>query len=350
MGRAEANGRRTGPAAARAVVTGAAGFIGSHLVRALSLAGTEVVGIDRARWPTVPELACPAAPGHEVTGDLATMAIEPHLEGAEVVFHLAGLPGVRPSWRRFDEYLRCNVLATQRVLEACRHAGVRRVVVASSSSVYGDAASGPMREDQLPAPVSPYAVTKLAAERLGLAYAARADVPLQVVVLRFFTVYGPRQRRDMAISRIVSSALDGAPVHIYGDGSHRRDFVYVGDVVRANLLAMTAPAAGEVVNVASGSVLSVNDVLDAVAELAGRRPDARYGAGRPGDVAVTRADLSKAAALLGYRPRTDLRTGLAAQLAAARQAREAVPGAVPAAEPGDGAGWAVEAVPGGLGG
>ncbi|MEU0666624.1 NAD-dependent epimerase/dehydratase family protein [Streptomyces lavendulocolor] len=301
------------------VVTGAAGFIGSHLVKALRQSGRNVVGVDR-RDMGVHTGAVPAPEEGAFqarTGDLATMDLSSCLKGVDLVFHLAALPGVRPSWTEFPEYLHCNVLATQRLLDACVQAGVGRVVVASSSSVYGGA-DGAMDEGMLPRPTSPYGVTKLAAERLALAFAARPDAALSVAALRFFTVYGPGQRPDMFVSRMIRAVLRGEPVEVYGDGSQIRDFVYVEDVVRALLLA-GAPARhpddrAEVLNVGTGSSVSLNRLLSLTAELTGRRPDARYGPTRVGDVGATTADVSRARDRLGFRPATDLRTGLAAQI------------------------------------
>ncbi|WP_336320219.1 NAD-dependent epimerase/dehydratase family protein [Streptomyces lavendofoliae] len=317
------------------VVTGAAGFIGSHLVSALRHSGRNVTGVDRR------DMSVHTASGPEPgegdfkarTGDLAAMDLGSCLKGVDLVFHLAALPGVRPSWTEFPEYLHCNVLATQRLLDACVQAGVGRVVMASSSSVYGGA-DGAMHEEMLPCPSSPYGVTKLAAERLALAFAARRDTALSVAALRFFTVYGPGQRPDMFISRMIRAVLLGRPVEVYGDGTQIRDFVYVEDVVRALLLAaapgpppgglltdhraVSDPAAddvrAEVLNVGTGSSVSLNRLLELTAELTGLRPDARYGPTRVGDVGATTADPARARERLGFHPATDLRTGLAAQI------------------------------------
>ncbi|MGI5484256.1 NAD-dependent epimerase/dehydratase family protein [Streptomyces lavendofoliae] len=327
------------------VVTGAAGFIGSHLVSALRHSGRNVTGVDRRDMSVHTESG--PAPGEGAfearTGDLATMDLGSCLKGVDLVFHLAALPGVRPSWTEFPEYLHCNVLATQRLLDACVQAGVGRVVMASSSSVYGGA-GGAMHEGMLPRPSSPYGVTKLAAERLALAFAARRDTALSVAALRFFTVYGPGQRPDMFISRMIRAVLLGRPVEVYGDGTQIRDFVYVEDVVRALLLAAAPgrppgdratdhratdhrpvgdragndPAAddvrAEVLNVGTGSSVSLNRLLELTAELTGLRPDARYGPTRLGDVDATTADPARTRERLGFRPATDLRTGLAAQI------------------------------------
>ncbi|MFB7598169.1 NAD-dependent epimerase/dehydratase family protein [Streptomyces sp. NPDC056160] len=323
-------GGSTGKAPAqtgKVVVTGAAGFIGSHLVESLRRGGAHVVGIDRKASWTEREIQPSATMGslHAIRGDLAFSDLAECLEDASVVFHLAALPGVRPSWTQFPEYLHCNVLATQRLMDACVRAGVPRVVMASSSSVYGGA-EGRMSEDDLPRPLSPYGVTKLAAERLALAFAARRDAALTVSALRFFTVYGPGQRPDMFISRVIGAALQGRPIEVYGDGTQVRDFVHVFDIVRALTLAAGAPGRGStVLNVGTGSASSVNEVLALTGELTGVRPDVRYGAARIGDVRCTTADVSRAERRLGFTARTPLRAGLATQVEWARRTLTASP-------------------------
>ncbi|GAA0441519.1 NAD-dependent epimerase/dehydratase family protein [Streptomyces stramineus] len=311
----------------KAVVTGAAGFIGSHLVEVLRRGGTDVVGIDRkASWATAD---IPASAGlgalRAINADLASADLSACLENAATVFHLAALPGVRPSWTQFPEYLHCNVLATQRLMDACVRAGVPRVVMASSSSVYGGA-EGTMSEDDLPRPLSPYGVTKLAAERLALAYAARRDAALSVNALRFFTVYGPGQRPDMFIGRVIRATLENRPIEIYGDGTQIRDFVHVSDIVRALLLAAAAPGKGSgVVNIGTGRAASVNEVLVLTGELTGRTPDARYGPAHIGDVRATTADVGRARNRLGFTARTELRAGLATQIEWARHSLARTP-------------------------
>ncbi|MFC5144785.1 NAD-dependent epimerase/dehydratase family protein [Streptomyces aureoversilis] len=292
------------------VVTGAAGFIGSHLAQALARWEVPVLGVDR-RWG---DAAAEEAPPWGVGGDLATLDLEPLLRGAAVVFHLAGRPGVRPSWDSFPDYLRDNVLVTQRLLETCARLGVPRVVMASSSSVYGDGDGTPMDEERTPCPASPYAVTKLAAERLGMAYAQRARSKLSVVALRYFTVYGPRQRPDMLIARALRSARgEGKLLRILGDGSARRDFTFVDDVVKATLSAATARVPSGTYNVGTGLNTSINELLALVADVTGRFPRVQYTRPHPGDATVTLADPARAADVLGYRPTTSLHDGLVAQ-------------------------------------
>jgi len=305
------------------VVTGVAGFIGSHLAEALLADGHDVVGIDAltpyysqadkranlARLTGQPRFRL-------VTGDLAVLYLDPWLEQASVVFHQAAQPGVRASWGAdFSLYVHHNVLATQQLLEACARVGTPRLVAASSSSVYGDAPSYPTTEESTTRPVSPYGVTKLASEHLCLAYAHPAVSSMQVVTLRYFTVYGPRQRPDMGFHRFLEAAYGGKPITVYGDGEQTRDFTYVSDVVQANLLAMTAPIHAEAVNIGGGRQIALNEVLDLIAAATGRKLRIRYEPPRPGDARHTGADTTRAEALLGYRPEVGLADGLAAQAA-----------------------------------
>jgi UDP-glucuronate 4-epimerase len=318
------------------VVTGVAGFIGSHLAEALLDQGWEVVGIDAFTdyYPTADKWSNLAGlsqrPGFAlVRADLATVDVRDRIEGAAVVFHQAAQPGVRTSWgREFADYVHHNVLATQRLLESCVHAGVPRLVVASSSSVYGNAPSYPTTEESTTRPVSPYGVSKLAAEHLSLAYAEANGSSMSVAVLRYFTVYGPRQRPDMGFRRFLEAAYAGRPIVVYGDGEQTRDFTYVDDAVRANLLAMTAPVRAEAINVGGGRRITLNETLDLIGQTTGRRLQLERRPAPPGDVRHTGADGTRAEALLGYRPQTDLATGLAAQAAwlTARQRSTAAQG------------------------
>jgi nucleoside-diphosphate-sugar epimerase len=311
-----------------ALVTGAAGFVGAHLCQALLDDGAEVVGVDcftdyygrAAKEERLAPLL--SRPGFSfVEADLSTAPVAPLLADADRVFHLAGQPGVRASWGPdFDLYLRHNVAATQRLLEACKHRPLDKLVYSSSSSVYGDAEAYPTPESLRPQPVSPYGVTKLAAEHLCETYRKSFGVP--AVSLRLFTVYGPGQRPDMAFSRLVRAALSGEPFEVYGDGRQTRDFTFVTDVVRAMRDAADSPWCG-VANIGGGARTSLNEVLAIVAELCGdlrivRRPRA------VGDVRDTAADISTAEAAFGYRPRTSLREGLAAMVAAERRPQRAL--------------------------
>jgi UDP-glucuronate 4-epimerase len=305
------------------VVTGVAGFIGSHLAEALLSQGWDVVGIDAFtqyyatadKWGNLAGLL--ERPGFElVRADLATVDVQDRLRGAAVVFHQAAQPGVRTSWgREFASYVHHNVLGTQRLLESCVQAAVPRLIVASSSSVYGNAPSYPTTEDAATRPVSPYGVSKLAAEHLCRAYADAGMSSMGVAVLRYFTVYGPRQRPDMGFRRFMEAALAGRPIVVYGDGEQTRDFTYVDDIVRANLLAMAAPIRAQAINIGGGRRVTLNETLDLIGQTTGRCLHIDRRPAPPGDVRHTGADGSRAEALLGYRPRTDLAAGLAAQAA-----------------------------------
>jgi nucleoside-diphosphate-sugar epimerase len=285
------------------LVTGAAGFVGSHVVEHLPSRGRPVIGVDLRPAEDRPGV-------RHVVGDLRTMDLAPLLDGVTSVIHLAALPGVRPSWARFEEYVESNIVMTRRLLEAGIAAGVRRMVIASSSSVYGNRRDGTMAEDQPPAPVSPYAVTKLAAEQLALAYAARPGSGLTVTALRLFTVYGPRQRPDMLISRIISAVLAGSEIRVFGDGTQRRDFVFVGDVVRAIAAALDSPGPSRVSNVGTGREISVNGIIALIGELLGREPVVVREHRQAGDVPFTCADTSRTAEAIGFRASVPLREGL----------------------------------------
>lgn len=306
----------------RALVTGVAGFIGSHLAEALLAAGHQVVGMDcftsyYGRSAKEANLADALAhPGFDlVEADLRSAELAPLATGADVVFHQAGQPGVRLSWSDgFAAYTEHNVVATQRLLEAVKGTAVRRFVFASSSSVYGNALAYPTREGDLPRPHSPYGVTKLAAEHLCGVYAANWGVP--TTALRYFTVFGPRQRPDMAMHRFIEAARRGDAVPVFGDGEQRRDFTYVDDVVAANLAAADHDVApGTVVNVAGGCLATVNEVVAVLGRLLGSEVRVRRLPAQPGDAAVTSGSREAAARLLGWEPWVDLTTGLARQLA-----------------------------------
>jgi nucleoside-diphosphate-sugar epimerase len=306
----------------RVVVTGGAGFVGSHLCETLLERGDEVVAVDSFTDYYDPRRKLanvgPLLDSDRFTlsrADLLTAALPPLLDGADVVFHLAGQPGVRPSWGTdFGAYVDRNVRATQRLLEAARELSLRKLVYASSSSIYGDAESLPTRESVCPRPVSPYGVTKLAAEHLCEVY--RTTFGLPTVSLRLFTVYGPRQRPDMAFSRLVRSAVEGRPFPLFGDGRQSRDFTYVGDVVEGMLGAARASWTG-VANIGGGSRTSMRDVVRLVSEIAGPVQVVQMPSGR-GDVRHTSADTTVARTSFGYQPRVSLSEGLATMVDAAR--------------------------------
>lgn len=305
-----------------ALVTGAAGFVGSHLVEALLADGRHVRGIDcftpyYDRATKEANLAEARRNGafefHEA--DLRTTDLASLLEDVEVVFHQAAQPGVRLSWAEgFAEYESCNLLVTQRLLEATRGLPLRRFVYASSSSVYGNAQQYPTSEASPTDPHSPYGVTKLAAEHLCRLYASNYGVP--TVSLRYFTVYGPRQRPDMATHRLIEAALNGQPFPLYGDGSHVRDFTYVGDVVAANLLASRQPLpAGEVINICAGGSVTMSELIEMVGTAVEGSVSVDLQPEQPGDVHRTGGDSTVALKLLGWSPQTSLSHGLSAQVA-----------------------------------
>jgi UDP-glucuronate 4-epimerase len=315
----------------RALVTGGAGFIGSHLVEALLDAGDTVRVVDcltdyydvAQKEANLDRLA--SRPGcHIVLSDLREGPLDQLLDDVDVVYHQAGQPGVRLSWAEgFEAYDSCNILATQRLLEACRSVEIDRFVFASSSSVYGEAERYPTVETDLPQPRSPYGVTKLAAEHLCGLYAATWGIP--TVALRYFTVYGPAQRPDMSFHRLCEAALGGPAFPLLGDGSQVRSFTYVGDVVEANRLAATADVApGTVVNVSGGSSVALSEVIALVEELVGAPvPIERKGVAA-GDVTRTGGSVERARALLGWEPKTQVREGIAAQLEWHRARRAAM--------------------------
>jgi UDP-glucuronate 4-epimerase len=312
----------------KTLVTGCAGFIGSTLVDALLTRGDEVLGVDCfTPYYDVGDKRANLAEGRRdarfalVEADLRSAELGPLLDGVDVVFHQAGQPGVRLSWSTgFEEYASHNVLATQRLLEAATGAGTPRFVYASSSSVYGQAASYPTTEDDLPRPHSPYGVTKLAGEHLCGLYAANWG--LSTISLRYFTVYGPRQRPDMAFHRLLEAGLDGTPFPLFGDGSAVRDFTYVDDAVAANLAAAAADLSpGTVVNVAGGGEIDMASLLDLAGDVLGgpvlvdRQPK------QPGDVDRTGGTIDRAAELLGWAPQVPIADGLAHQAAWHRSRR-----------------------------
>ena len=302
----------------KCLVTGAAGFIGSHLCESLLRAGHEVTGVDAfiPYYPAwVKEQNQTRALGqkhyrfHRL--DLRQDPLGPLVADAEVIFHLAAMPGLVQSWTDFDGYWTCNVQATQRLLEAVRHApGLRRFVYASTSSVYGRFASG---DESMPTrPVSPYGMTKLAAEHLCRAYQEAHGLP--VVVLRYFSVYGPRQRPDMAYHRFMQALHTGQPIHVYGDGQQIRGNTFVGDCVQATLAALTARP-GEVYNIGGGEAATVWDIVRKLEAISGRRAVIQQEPARAGDQRYTFADTTRLRSHLGWEPRTTLDDGLAQQWA-----------------------------------
>jgi UDP-glucuronate 4-epimerase len=332
----------------KALVTGAAGFIGSHLGERLLARGVDVRGVDcfspyydenqkKANLEVAFGNEAPSsangsllttaelAPGTTTRGsyefvaaDLRDGPLDSMVDDVDVVFHLAGQPGVRLSWAEgFTEYDSNNILATQRLLEACRHTTLDRFVLASSSSLYGDAERYPTLEGDLPRPRSPYGVTKLAAEFLCRSYTECWSVPS--IILRYFTVYGPRQRPDMAFNRLIAAGLGGPPFPLYGDGEQVREFTFVGDIVEATIAAgevtIDEVAGSEVFNVSGGSSVRLREAIDLAQGLLEREINLDPLGVAPGDAQRTGGSIDKAEHLLGWKPSVDLHEGLGAQIA-----------------------------------
>jgi UDP-glucuronate 4-epimerase len=293
----------------RYLVTGAAGFIGSHLLRGLLGRGHDAVGWDAFTDYYDAGLKRANAQGLPVERvDLAKDSLD--LQGFDGVFHLAGQPGVRSFGDVFSVYVRDNVLASERLFEAAASVGAR-TVLASSSSIYGDAAAYPTPENTQGRPLSPYGITKLACEHLAYAYGQEFD--LDYVVLRYFTIYGPGQRPDMALARMVDCLARGSPFVLYGDGTQSRSFTFVDDAVEATVMAMEKAQPGSVYNVGGGVEMSILQTIEALAALSGKRLDFFESPRREGDASRTAADTSRIRAELGWTPATPFEAGLAAQ-------------------------------------
>ena len=303
----------------KALVTGAAGFIGSHLSGALLDRGAEVVGLD-CFTDYYPRPIKEANLDHNRTRPGFTF-IEARIQDTDLpalldrvthVFHLAAQAGVRKSWGRdFRTYTENNVEASQQLLEACVGRPLHRIVYASSSSLYGDNVTIPMREDALPQPVSPYGVTKLAAEQLCYLYHVNHGVPATSV--RYFTVYGPRQRPDMAFHKFIRAALTGQPITLYGDGEQTRDFTFVKDAVAATMAAGDRGVPGRAYNIGGGSRVSMNQVLEIIGRVTGRPLNVRREPVQMGDMRDTYADTTLAKADLGFAPQVSLEEGIEAE-------------------------------------
>ncbi len=303
----------------RALVTGAAGFIGSTLAERLVRQGEDVVGIDcfTDYYPrTVKERNLAflrTAPNFRfVESRIQDADLRELLKDRTHIFHLAAQAGVRKSWGRdFDVYTENNIEASQVLLEACVGSAIEKLVYASSSSVYGDLVEMPMREEALPQPLSPYGVSKLAAEQLCYLYFVNYGVP--TVSLRYFTVYGPRQRPDMGFHRFLRATIEGTPISLYGDGEQTRDFTYVDDAVSATMAAALKGTPGRVYNIGGGSRVSINHVLEIIGRVTGRQPIVARDDAQKGDMRHTYADTGKARADLDFHPSFDLERGLAAE-------------------------------------
>lgn len=300
----------------RIIITGVAGFIGSTTAQHFLQRGHSVIGIDsfttyydRARKEQNLHTALTSKHFTFHKLDVARDLLDPVFAEADAVVHLAGQPGVRRSWMEFDNYLEANVKGTREVLDAALRHGIERVVYASSSSVYGDASTYPTNEDHPTCPLSPYAVTKLAGEQLCTLYASERN--LNTVSLRYFTVYGPRQRPDMLTHRLVEAAHCGSSVTVFGDGHQVRDFTFVDDIARANVLAATADVRpGSVFNISGGSSASVREVVRGTERATGAHINLEYGNAATGDVRETGGDCSKARRELDWEPTVSLTQGL----------------------------------------
>jgi nucleoside-diphosphate-sugar epimerase len=301
----------------RILVTGVAGFVGSHVAERLLSDGHDVVGLDGFTdyYPRPvkernlgPILGRPRFTFHEA--DLRRDPLGPALDGVEAVIHEAAMPGLPRSWSDFEAYLDCNVLGVARLMEACRAAEIRRFLHASTSSVYGLEAVG---DETMPLkPISPYGVTKLAAEQLILAHVATFGFP--AVIVRYFSIFGPRQRPDMAYHRFIEAMLDGRPITLFGDGEQTRSNTYISDAITGTLGALEGGRIGEVYNIGGGESLSVNEAIGAIAEVLGVDPIVERAQAQPGDQRRTGADTSRAERTFGYRPTIGAHEGLRRQV------------------------------------
>lgn len=303
----------------KTLVTGAAGFIGSRLAEALQDAGHEVVGVDKLTDYYSPELKRNnfqrvAAAGVETQIRAVQELTASDVAGMDVIFHLAGQPGVTQSWgSSFATYVEENISATAHLLELVRSVSpATRVVLASSSSVYGTAETFPTTESITPKPFSPYGVTKLATEHLAAVYSKNFD--LSTVALRYFSVFGPGQRPDMAFSKFFAAAQSGASISVYGDGEQSRDFTFVDDIVAATILAGTMELpAGSVFNLSGGTAATVNEILTSIQQITGLELNFEHVPAKPGDARRTFGDSSAFQLATGWKPKTNLTAGLTAQ-------------------------------------
>ena len=303
----------------RCLVTGVAGFIGSHLAERLLADGHEVVGIDafieyypRSMKEQNIEKICSSRRFTFIEGNLLTLSLAPLMDGVDFIFHQAAQPGVRASWgSSFSIYTDCNILATQRLLDTLLTTDrqIKRFVYASSSSVYGITRALPVSETTPPQPISPYGVTKLAGEHLCQLYHYNFGIP--TVALRYFTVYGPHQRPDMAFHRFCKAIIHRQPIHVFDDGTQTRDFTYVTDIVEANVRAATSETQGSIMNIAGGSRVTVREVIALLEEISNSKVQVIFEQKQYGDVRDTFADISRVQRLIDYRPLTSLREGLA---------------------------------------
>ena len=311
----------------KALITGVAGFVGSHLAERLDADGVDIVGVDAftdyydpdAKRSNLADVG-DSSRFRLIEKPMSKIDLEDLLQDVDVVYHLAGQPGVRASWGdEFGTYLDDNVLATQQLLEAAKNSDVGRIVFASSSSIYGDAEHFPTPESEPPAPVSPYGVTKLAAEHLCRLYHRNFEVP--VVVLRYFTIFGPRQRPDMAFTRFIQRALQNEPIPLFGDGEQSRDFTYVDDCVTATIAAAARGRPGATYNIAGGTQATIAEVISELERLLDRHIAVDRQPAVAGDARKTGADTTLARTDLGFQPAVSLSDGLGRQLDSQRNVR-----------------------------
>ena len=300
----------------RVLVTGVSGFIGSSLSEKLLDEGFQVIGVDSFfdYYPRkIKEKNLFNSLNYSdfefVEADILEIDWNNILSNVEGVFHQAALAGVRASWgQKFDQYVQNNILGTQRLLEACKDKSLKKIVYASSSSVYGDTDELPIKETSQTNPVSPYGVTKLSAEHLASLYYKGYGVP--TVSLRYFTVYGPRQRPDMAFHKFITAIMNGDQIEIYGNGEQTRDFTYIDDAVQANIQAFKDGKAGEVYNIGGGSRIKLIDTIRIIEKIVGEKANLVYTEPQRGDARHTFSDVSKAEADFEYSPMTDVKFGL----------------------------------------
>ncbi len=304
----------------KCLVTGAAGFIGSHLSEELVRLGHNVTGIDCFidYYPRVfkEDNLKGLRKNNQFTfleQSILKADLEKLLKGIDFVFHLAAQAGVRASWGKdFQIYTENNIRGTQRLLEACKAVKLKKFVYASSSSVYGDTESLPMKETDYLQPISPYGVSKLAAEHLAYLYWKNFQVP--TISLRYFTVFGPRQRPDMAFYKFGLAAFTNTPIEIYGSGEQTRDFTFISDIIKAHILAAESSVEGEIFNIGGGNRICLSEVIPIIEEISGKKISVQHKPTQKGDAKHTYADISKARKLLSYNPKVSIREGLEKEL------------------------------------
>jgi len=307
------------------LITGCAGFIGSNLVESLLRMNYKVTGMDCFTDYYSSEIKKKNMTNFVnnknfvfIKNDINVADLKNIVQGIDYIFHLAAQPGVRASWgQNFEIYVKNNIMATQKILEACKDADIKKFIFASSSSVYGNANKLPINEDFPKNPISPYGVTKLAAENLCNLYYENYNIP--TVSLRYFTVYGPRQRPDMAFHKFINSVLNDTPITVYGNGKQTRDFTYISDVIDANILAMKSGKIGEIYNIGGGSRISVNDAIKIIEQITKKKARIEYKQSQKGDVKDTYADINKAKDQLNYKPNVNIENGLKLQVVSLKQ-------------------------------